>query len=123
MLRPDYGLVQAGIRVLIRKRGRGVVRLPPEAEERGRVEGVARKRGVAVHAGQVVADVCVFLEVVAGRGAGPVPGLPEEGFVDGLELLRLTLRVEERVVAVVVQAAVVFGGVRVRLVCGAGLKL
>ena len=118
----DFGLVQAGVRVLKVEGGGGVVRLLPETEKRGHVEGIVRKRGVPVHAGHVVPDVYVVLEVVADRGAGPVPRFPEKGFVEGLELLRLMLRVEEGAVAVVVQAAVVLGGVRVGLVYGAALK-
>ena len=118
----DFDLVQAGIRVFVRKRGRDVARLLPETEERGHVEGVVRKRGVSVHGGKVVPDVGVLFEVVAGRGARPVPRPPVEGFVLGLEFSCLLRRVEERVVAVVVEAAVVLGRVRVGLVRGAALE-
>lgn len=115
--------MQAGIRVLVREGGREVARLLPEMETRGHVEVVVRKWRVAVHGGEVVPDVCVVFEVVADGGAGPVPRAPEEGFVLGLEVLGLILRVEERAVAVVVQAALVRRRVGVGLVHGAGPKL
>ena len=96
--------------------------LPSEMEERGYIEVVVRKRGVPVHVGQVVPDVRLFLEVVADRGAGPVPRAPEKGFVLRFQILGLDWCVEERVVAVVVQAAVVLGRVRVGLVHGTALE-
>ena len=120
--RLHFGLVQAGIRVLIREGGCDVTRLLSEIEIRGYVEGVGSKRGVSMYADQVVPNVCVFVKVVADRGAGPVPRPPEEGFVLRFQILGLDWCVEERVVSVVVQAAVVFGRVRVRLVRGAALK-
>ena len=83
----DFRLVQAGIRVLVLEGGRGVERLLPEAEVRGRVEVVAGERGVLVDFGQVEANVELRLEVVADGGAGPVPRAPEEGLVERLELL------------------------------------
>ena len=98
------------------------MRLLPEAEVGLQVEEVASERRLRVHGDEVLADVRLEVEVVADGGVGPVPGLPEEGFVEGLELARLLRRVEERVVPVVVRAAVVLGRVRVHLVHGAGDK-
>ena len=46
--RLDFGLVQTGIRVLVREGGCDVVRLLPQVEIRGHVEDVARKRGVTM---------------------------------------------------------------------------
>lgn len=98
------------------------MRLLSEIEERGQVEGIVCERGAPVHRVQVVSYVRLVVEIVADRGAGPVPRAPEEGFVLGLQRLRLVSGVEERVVAVVVQAAVVLGRVRVGLVRGAALE-
>ena len=71
--RLHFGLVQAGIRVLIREGGCDLARLMLQIETRGHVEAVSSKRGVPVYAGQVVPNVCLFLKVIADRGTGPVP--------------------------------------------------